>query len=77
MPIVNENRIKEKRCPVCGAKRPLDWFGQEVKLVEREKESMRVKGVIRYRKYVACWRCRELGRNTELASPPRSSSAGE
>ena len=69
VPTINENRIATKVCPVCGESRPLDWFGQELKLVDYKKDGT-VRKVVRYRKYHACWRCRALKRNDLLAVPP-------
>lgn len=69
MPTVNKNRIATKTCPVCGDARPLDWFGPELKLIDHKKDGS-VRKAVRYRKYFACWRCRELKRNTLLAFPP-------
>lgn len=49
MPVINQNRIVTKTCPVCGVSRPLDWFGQEQKLVDYKKDGT-VRKVVRYRK---------------------------
>lgn len=58
---INENRIEERACPLCGLPRPLDWFGPEVAFAERDPSSQKVKRVARHRKHAACWKCRELG----------------
>lgn len=55
-----ENNIPKQRCPVCGDERPLDWFGPELKQEVRDKHTGRVVEIRRYRKYVVCWKCREL-----------------
>lgn len=31
--MMNENKIDTRPCPVCGIKRPQDWFGGEAKHV--------------------------------------------
>lgn len=59
MPRINENRVETKVCPLCGTKRPLDWFGAEIKSVEYNQNGT-PKKTVRFRKYVACWRCREM-----------------
>lgn len=69
MPTINENRIATKVCPACGESRPLDWFGQEMKLVDYKKDGT-VRKVVRYRKYHTCWKCRALKRSNLLAVPP-------
>lgn len=70
MPRVNETNPETKPCPCCGVERPLDWFGPQLKATVYEKDGCRVKRTVRYRKYVACWKCREFGDNTELAPVP-------
>lgn len=47
VPVINQNRIVTKTCPVCGVSRPLDWFGQEQKLVDYKKDGT-VRKVVRY-----------------------------
>ena len=67
---INENRIETMACPFCGSVRPTDWFGPELKHVEYEKGTLRVKKVVRYRKYKACWKCREVKRINATNTPP-------
>lgn len=66
----HENRIKLEACPICGVERPEDWFGPELKYVERNRLTAKTERVIRYRKYVACWRCRELRANRDRRVVP-------
>ena len=69
MPVKHQSRIETKVCPICGNPRPLDWFGQELKLVDYKKDGT-VRKVVRYRKYHACWKCRAVEGASELAAPP-------
>lgn len=69
MPFINQNRIVTKACPVCGVSRPLDWFGQELKVVDYKKDGT-VRKVVRYRKYLACWKCRATKGIDALSAPP-------
>lgn len=62
MPIFENRRIGERRCLSCGRKRPLDWFGSEVKEEKFDERTGKTKVVARYRKYVSCWKCRALKR---------------
>lgn len=66
-----QSNVPEKTCPYCGTSRPLDWFGAELKYEVRDKRSGHVVRIIRYRKYVACWRCREIKRIRTLTDPTR------
>lgn len=66
-----KNNVPEQTCPYCGKSYPLDWFGPELKHEERRKTTGHVVRVIRYRKYVACWRCRGIKRITKLTDPTR------
>lgn len=66
-----QNNVPEQVCPHCGKSYPLDWFGPELKLEERSKTTGHVVRIIRYRKYVACWRCRGIKRITTLTDPTR------
>lgn len=59
-----QGRVAEKTCPHCGKKRPLDWFGPEFKDQIVDARTGKVTKVVRYRKYVACWRCRWIHRIT-------------
>lgn len=65
------NKIKTKACPVCGESRSLDWFGPELKFVEYKKDGT-VRRTIRYRKYLACWKCRAAKRIKTLSPIPLS-----
>lgn len=69
MPVKHHSRIETKVCPICGNHRPLDWFGQETKLVDYKKDG-RVRNVVRYRRYYACWKCRAVKGIDTLAIPP-------
>lgn len=60
---------RDKDFPVCGVSRPLDWFGQEQKLVDYKKDGT-VRKVVRYRKYHACWKCRATKGIDALSVPP-------
>lgn len=71
MPTINVNRIPEHRCPICGERRPTDWFGSELKKTSVDEKTMLTKKTVRWRKYLGCWRCRELGRNTDLTPIPK------
>lgn len=64
------NNVPEMRCPTCGKSRPLDWFGPQKKRVVHATDGL-PRQVIRYRKYVACWDCRETGRNRDLTPAPK------
>lgn len=66
-----QNNVPERVCPFCGTSRPLDWFGKELKHEIRDKRTGHVLRTIRYRKYVACWRCRGIKRITTLTDPTR------
>jgi len=66
-----QNNVPERVCPFCGISRPLDWFGKELKHEIRDKRTGHVLRTIRYRKYVACWRCRGIKRITTLTDPTR------
>lgn len=67
-----ENKLAFERCPFCGAQRSADWFGPELRADVRDEKTGKVKRVIRYRKYVGCWRCRELRGHRGLRMPPVS-----
>lgn len=64
-----QNKIKMKTCPICGDSRPLDWYGPEQKLIFRNKDST-IQRIIRYRKYLACWKCRAIRRIHTLSPIP-------
>ena len=66
-----QNNVPEKVCPHCGKSYPIDWFGQELKHEIRDKRTGHVTRIVRYRKYVACWRCRGIHRITTLTDPTR------
>lgn len=66
-----QNNVPEKVCPHCGKSYPLDWFGQELKHEIRDKRTGHVTRIVRYRKYVACWRCRGIHHITTLTDPTR------
>lgn len=63
------NKIKTKACPICSESRPLDWFGPELKFVEYKKDGT-IRRTIRYRKYLACWKCRAAKRINTLSRIP-------
>ena len=65
-----ENKIELVTCPFCSVKRPKDWFGPEVKANDRDEKTGKTKRVVKYRKYVGCWRCREIRGVCDLAAPP-------
>ena len=71
MPTINANRIAEQRCPICGEMRPPDWFGPELKTTVVDERTLIVRKVVRWRKYLACWRCRESGLDRSPAPSPR------
>lgn len=66
-----ENKIELATCPSCSEKRPKDWFGPELKLKELDEKTGKVKCVIRYRKYINCWRCRAMRGARDLATVDR------
>lgn len=66
-----QSNVPEKVCPYCGDSRPLDWFGGELKHEIRDKRTGHVVRTIRYRKYVACWRCRGIKHIGTLTDPTR------
>lgn len=66
-----QNNIKMKTCPICGDSKPLDWFGPELKFVEYKKDGT-IRRTIRYRKYLACWKCRAVRRINTLSPIPVS-----
>ena len=51
-----DNKIELAACPSCSEKRPKDWFVPELKFKELDEKTGKVKRVIRYRKYINCWR---------------------
>lgn len=69
------NNVETKACPVCGENRPLDWFGPELKFVEYKRDGT-IRRTIRYRKYLACWRCRAVRRINTLSRIPVSDEMG-
>ena len=69
------NNVEAKACPICGESRPLDWFGPELKFVEYKKDGT-VRRTIRYRKYLACWKCRAVRRIKTLSRIPFSDEMG-
>ena len=69
------NKIKTKACPICGESRPLDWFGPELKFVEYKKDGT-IRRTIRYRKYLACLKCRAAKRINTLSRIPISDEMG-
>ena len=66
----HENRIELKACPFCDKRKPADWYGPEFEYVERNEKTGKVERTVRYRKYVGCWRCRELRGLCALRKPP-------
>lgn len=66
-----QNNIKTKTCPICGDSRPLGWFGPELKFVEYKRDGT-ARRTIRYRKYLACWKCRAVERIGTLSPIPFS-----
>lgn len=69
------NKVKTKACPICSESRPLDWFGPELKFVEYKKDGT-IRRTIRYRKYLACWKCRAAKRINTLSRIPISDEMG-
>lgn len=63
------NNLFVRACPLCGQKRPLDYFGPELKKNIFSKKTGRLVRVIRYRKYIACWKCREFFGFTAIYDP--------
>lgn len=63
------NNLPEKTCPNCNKTYPLDWFGAERKIFIRRKNSYRVLRVLRFRKFVNCWKCRNVHGLDELTDP--------
>lgn len=73
MPMIDESRVRLRRCPTCGRLLPLDWFGPVLKgkVKEVDAAGREVEHKVRYRKYADCWSCREHGRSARLAQPSR------
>lgn len=65
------NNVETKTCPICGESRPLDWFGHELEHTVCKKDGTSQR-VIRYRRYLACWKCRAVKRTDTLSPIPFS-----
>lgn len=66
-----ENNIEHQRCPFCGEERPLDWFGRRpLKLHIRSVRTHAIVATIPYRKFAACWRCREFNKALRIEQDP-------
>lgn len=66
MPTINENHVDMMPCPICGEERPLDWFGRKVLRIKIHNTTTHtLVHKIKYRKFKACWKCREFHRELQ------------
>lgn len=66
-----ENNVETMRCPICGDERPLDWFGRRVLHIKiRNATTHTLVHEIRYRKFKACWKCREFHKELRYEIDP-------